>query len=115
MPYGSMRLMAAAMRCGRKAVSTRPPSSGGIGNRLKAATTTFTITPARAIWPQNGSWTCAQASPITTSAQMNACARLLPGPASATHMPCQRGLRRWPNTTGTGLAKPNTNCPAVRK
>jgi hypothetical protein len=24
-------------------------------------------------------------------------------------------LRRRSNTTGTGLAKPNTNCPAVRK
>ncbi len=104
MPYGSIFDSAYAIRCGSKALSTRPPSSGGIGNRLNAATTRLTSTPARAICAKNGSSTCASTRPSAISAQAKACTRFAPGPASATHMLCQRGLRSRPKATGTGLA-----------
>ena len=120
MPIGSSLAKPQAARLGSRLVTMRPPSSGGIGSRLRSIRTRLTSTPA-ALTPIRYSTaplpcriaastrpavpcsfaSCVQASERLlsamhrrrTSTQNTAIARFAAGPAAATHAMCWRGLR----------------------
>ena len=88
--------------------TTRPPSSGGIGIRLKAISITFICTPAIAILLSAAlSNSAPGAESFIRSAQPIAIMTLATGPAIATHSMSRFGLRKLPKFTGTGFAHPN--------
>src|SRR4051794_7758664 len=54
-PYGSILENWYDCLCGNNPIATRPPSSGGNGNRLKANINMFVYTPAPAMRTKNAS------------------------------------------------------------
>ena len=115
-PAGAIFSSPAPKRAGKRPTSTRPPSNGGIGNRLKSASTALTLMPAWAIsttqlsnvWPRLICRTAAN-----TPHQNNTMRKFAAGPASATVIIARRGLRRTLVSTGTGLAQPNKGNPSA--
>ena len=95
-PQRSILENATAARKGKRPVSTRPPSSGGRGNRLKTHITTLTSTPPSHILMKNTSLTPAPCSRYSAAPQIKPMAKLEPGPASATQTMSRLGLRKLP-------------------
>ena len=103
-PQGSSLPKAMDWRAGNKPARMRPPSSGGNGNRLKTSKPRFQEIPACDMEIRNFSFIPRPTRAISKMSQMRACAKLEPGPASATQMESILGLRRRPKFTGTGFA-----------
>src|SRR5581483_9997515 len=109
-PYGSRRAKARAAPSGKTPTTTRPPSSGSSGSRLKTASTILMTTDARSI-SAIGSATISPhgasmygATRRSSAALAAASAKLVSGPAAATAIiPARRGESRR-KSTGTGLA-----------
>ncbi|MNN73637.1 hypothetical protein D3C81_1897710 [compost metagenome] len=89
---------------GKRLVMMRPPSSGGIGNRLNAKITRLVRIPACAMRIKNSSLEPKACRKTASSIHIRAITRLAAGPASATKAICFFGLRKLAKLTGTGLA-----------
>src|SRR5207247_2499831 len=115
-PTVSTRARARAAPVGRNAVSTRPPSSGGTGIRLKTASTQLMASDARATSRRrfaDADAACGGGSRPRTKALTVASTRFVTGPASATRTASRRGWRSRAKSTGTGRAWPKRQAPCV--
>src|SRR5258706_10157213 len=117
MPKGSMRSSTSEPARGNNPERTRPPSSGGIGMRLKTISITLICIPNSQTDSSQALSRFESASTIPTNIASNvhpvAIARFAPGPAAATRIMSRFGWRRLRNATGTGLAQPNVHAPLV--
>jgi hypothetical protein len=104
-PYGSSLATNSARVFGRTPTRMRPPSSGGMGNKLKTASIALRISAFRRFSPTQRlavagrSSTSQKPSPARTAS-----ARFMAGPAAATRTMPRRGQRSARKFTGTGLA-----------
>src|SRR5262252_7739689 len=88
----------------------RPPSSGGIGNKLNTANTTLMISAFFKFSAAHcAAFTGRYPTRWNASAAKMASAMFMAGPATATQTMPLRGFRSARKLTGTGLAYPNRN------
>src|SRR5258708_23222051 len=117
-PTGSIFSKRTLRRGGSNAASTRPPSSGGMGNRLNSARTTLLKIPAWAmsVIQRPKVWLPLIRRIAPSTAHHNtAMKRFAAGPASATTTIARRGLRSALVATGTGFAHPNSSPPTASR
>jgi hypothetical protein len=110
-PNCSRRRYALSASGERKYCTTRDPSSGGIGIRLKIARSTFTKIPTvRTSIPREAGARSPVWMHTESSAERRKAIRMLvSGPAAPTRAQSRRGFRRRETSTGTGFAPPKMN------
>jgi hypothetical protein len=98
---------------GRKKETTRNPSRGGMGIRLKMASPIFKTKPILIIWTRGKAisrgrdlWNPKDRKNLYRMSMQIAKSMLARGPAAATKDIPEIGFLKWRGSTGTGFAQP---------